>query len=206
MAMDHRFFGSRTGDSNYKFDGSGDCGMVDPGLTPPYETGKVGNRTLEVPTITKLVKDKGPRIDTTRLNPKDFQNVNGAWEWNEAKQTYVSVPMDMVEPPRLGLLVEEEDNIPCQEEKGHYTFPNHKAGPVTTAVFDKEDNHTEPDQDARPSLTEFERSLKNMLNKYSMENDSNTPDFILAEYMHACLMSFNIATRAREHWYGRRVF
>ena len=217
MAMDHRFFGSRTGDSNYKFDGSGDCGMVDPGLTPPYETGKVGNRTLEVPTITKLVKDKGPRIDTTRLNPKDFQNVNGAWEWNEAKQTYVSVPMDMVEPPRLGLLVEEEDNIPCQEEKPHYTFPNHKTGPVKTVVFDDhnayctakqevEEKGLAPDQDARPSLTEFERALKNLLNKYSMENASSTPDHILAEYMHACLMSFNIATRAREHWYGRRVF
>ena len=155
--------------------------------------------TPEAPTHSRLVKDKGPRIDTTRLNLKDFQNVNGAWEWNEAKQTYVSVPMD-AESPRLGLLVEEADNITCQEEKGHYTFPNHKTGPVTTAVFDKEDNHTETDQDARPSLTAFERALKNLLNKYSMENDSNTPDFILAEYMHACLTSFNLATRAREHW------
>ena len=74
-----------------------------------------------------------------------------------------------------------------------------------TAKQEVEDNHTEPDQDARPPLTEFERALKTLLNKYSMENRSSTPDFILAEYMHACLVSFNIATRAREHWYGRRV-
>ena len=199
-------------DYTYKFDGSGACGMVDPGLTPPYETGKVGNRCLEeVPKVTKLVKDKGPRIDTSRFDAKDFQNVNGAWEWNNDKQTYVSVPMEMAVPPRLGLLVEEKDNIPCDcgtcaEEKGHYTFPNHKTGPTKTVVFDKEADHTEPDQDARPSLTAFERSLKNLLNKYSMENRSNTPDFILAEYMHSCLINFNIATRAREHWFGRRVF
>jgi hypothetical protein len=162
----------------------------------------------EAPTrsINRLVKDKGPRIDTTAFNPKDFEHVvNGAWEWNEAKQKYVAVPMD-VEPPRLGLLVEEEDNVPCQEEKGHYTFPNHKTGPIKTVVFDQEADHTEPDQDARPSLTAFERALKNLLNKHSMENASSTPDFILAEYMHSCLINFNIATRAREHWYGRRVF
>ena len=100
-------------------------------------------------------------------------------------------------------LTEEEDNIPCQEEKRHFTFPDYATGPITTVVFDKQ---LAPDQDAWPPLTSFEQELKHLLNKYSMENDSNTPDFILAEYMHTCLTSFNLATRAREHWYGRRVF
>ena len=86
------------------------------------------------------------------------------------------------------LKIKEEDNIPCD---------------CGTCAEEKQ---LAPDQDARPPLISFEQELKHLLNKYSMESDSNTPDFILAEYMHACLTSFNLATRAREHWYGRRVF
>ena len=36
-----------------------------------------------------------------------------------------------------------------------------------------------------------------------MENDSNTPDFILAEYLCECLERFNSGIRERERWYGR---
>ena len=49
----------------------------------------------------------------------------------------------------------------------------------------------------------FEQELETILNRYSMENGSNTPDFILAQYLHGCLMSFNIAVTLREKWYGR---
>lgn len=36
-----------------------------------------------------------------------------------------------------------------------------------------------------------------------MENGSNTPDFILAQYLVNCLLSFNSAVQCREKWYGR---
>ena len=35
-----------------------------------------------------------------------------------------------------------------------------------------------------------------------MENRSNTPDFILAEYMLACLRAFEKASNDRQQWYG----
>ena len=35
------------------------------------------------------------------------------------------------------------------------------------------------------------------------ENESNTPDFILAQYLESCLTAFNTATQQRENWYGR---
>lgn len=50
----------------------------------------------------------------------------------------------------------------------------------------------------KPSLTE---ELTKLLNGY--ENDSNTPDFILAEYLTDCLNAWNAAVRARASWYGR---
>lgn len=41
------------------------------------------------------------------------------------------------------------------------------------------------------------------LNKHSAENSSNTPDFILAQYLLSCLLAFDNAVRQRENWYGR---
>lgn len=81
---------------------------------------------------------------------------------------------------------------------------------VDTVVFSpcKETFQVEqsPKKELRPPLTKFEQELRTLLNRYAMENASNTPDMILAEYLHACLEVFNAATRARERWYGRRVF
>ena len=42
-----------------------------------------------------------------------------------------------------------------------------------------------------------------LLNKHSAENRSNTPDFILAQYLERCLWAFDTAVRGREAWYGR---
>ena len=49
----------------------------------------------------------------------------------------------------------------------------------------------------------FEEELRNVINRYSMENGSNTPDFILAQYLDNCLSVFNSAVQRREKWYGR---
>lgn len=49
----------------------------------------------------------------------------------------------------------------------------------------------------------FEIELSSLINKYSKECDSNTPDFILAQFLYECLKAFNVATQQRESWYGR---
>ena len=51
----------------------------------------------------------------------------------------------------------------------------------------------------------FKEDLEELLNKYSMEVGSNTPDFILAEYMMDCYHSFNKAVNSRLQWYGERL-
>ena len=43
------------------------------------------------------------------------------------------------------------------------------------------------------------------INRSSAENGSDTPDFILGQYLLDCLESFNKAMVAREKWYGREV-
>lgn len=41
------------------------------------------------------------------------------------------------------------------------------------------------------------------MNRHSLENGSDTPDFLLADYLIHCLEAFDTAVAAREQWYGR---
>jgi len=49
------------------------------------------------------------------------------------------------------------------------------------------------------------KEIEEAINRVSAENGSNTPDFILAEYLLGSLAIFDAAVKAREKWYGREV-
>ena len=49
----------------------------------------------------------------------------------------------------------------------------------------------------------LQERIQTAINCVSAENGSDTPDFILAEYLTDCLMAWNKAIVAREKWYGR---
>lgn len=53
------------------------------------------------------------------------------------------------------------------------------------------------------SNTDFRKELEHLVNRQSIENGSNTPDFILADYLMNCLHAFDAAVARRERWYGR---
>lgn len=50
---------------------------------------------------------------------------------------------------------------------------------------------------------DFSYELRSLINRYSLENTSNTPDFVLAEYLVSCLNAFDTAVQQRENYYGR---
>jgi len=52
-------------------------------------------------------------------------------------------------------------------------------------------------------MSNFTKELQTLINKYSKENESNTPDFMLAQYLVDCLASLNALMDTREKWYGR---
>jgi hypothetical protein len=52
-------------------------------------------------------------------------------------------------------------------------------------------------------LSDFRKDIERTINRYSKENGSNTPDFILAQYLEDCLGAFGKAVMAREKAYGR---
>jgi hypothetical protein len=50
-------------------------------------------------------------------------------------------------------------------------------------------------------MRSFEKELEELINKYSKENDSDTPDFILATYISECLIAYARAVNDRDEWY-----
>ena len=44
----------------------------------------------------------------------------------------------------------------------------------------------------------FETDIRDAINRHSKENGSNTPDFVLAAYLVACLKNFDYFTRYRD--------
>lgn len=51
--------------------------------------------------------------------------------------------------------------------------------------------------------SEFRRDLAALLTSHSVEGGSNTPDYILAQYLQDCLSAFDKAVNHREAWHGR---
>lgn len=51
---------------------------------------------------------------------------------------------------------------------------------------------------------EFRKELESVINRHSMENGSDTPDFLLAEYLTAQLNLWDQFVTRREQWYGRK--
>jgi len=50
---------------------------------------------------------------------------------------------------------------------------------------------------------DFRRELTDLINRQSMESRSNTPDYILGQYLEGCLLAFDTAVQQRETHYGR---
>lgn len=54
-----------------------------------------------------------------------------------------------------------------------------------------------------PPPNPLAQAIADALNRHSAENGSNTPDFILAEFLMSCLAAFDAAQAGRTRWYAR---
>lgn len=87
---------------------------------------------------------------------------------------------------------------PCKPEIFEATYNAEPEGePIGVAVPGPVDVHS---QEARDSS--FERSLESIINQHSRENGSNTPDFILAQFLMGCVRAWDAAVMRRSQWYG----
>jgi len=52
------------------------------------------------------------------------------------------------------------------------------------------------------NMPDLRDDVRDLLNRHSRENASNTPDFILADFLMSCLEAFEFGVQERESWYG----
>jgi len=52
-------------------------------------------------------------------------------------------------------------------------------------------------------VSSFRDVLRDLINQYSLENGSNTPDYVLAWFLADCLQAFDTAINMRGAHYGR---
>lgn len=50
----------------------------------------------------------------------------------------------------------------------------------------------------------FRKELETLINRYSLENNSNTPDFLLADYLTKCLDIYEDIVNKNNDWHGRQ--
>lgn len=50
----------------------------------------------------------------------------------------------------------------------------------------------------------FRSELTGIINFYSLDSESDSPDFILAEFLEDCLDAFDKAVNQRERFFGRK--
>mgnify|MGYP001160518195 CR=1 FL=1 len=49
-------------------------------------------------------------------------------------------------------------------------------------------------------VTEFQKKLEQLINEHNMESESNTADFLLAQFLVDCLAAFVKTTNNRDIW------
>ena len=72
-----------------------------------------------------------------------------------------------------------------------------------------EDSATKPERVDEPQITDdapdFRSELCELLNRHSIENRSDTPDWILRNFLCDALRAFDVAVCQRSDWYGTEV-
>ena len=107
-------------------------------------------------------------------------------------------------------LTEYEQNfIKSAEEFLRVNLPHGKSETACTYIAGFLDivkrltSATGPLSEQEDDLT-LRKEIEELLNRHSMENVCDTPDFILAHYLDDCLRAYQTATLQREDWYGRK--
>lgn len=84
--------------------------------------------------------------------------------------------------------------------------------PVAIVIWMGADPATFPAIAEQPSMPAYptppgtlRQDIERAINRHSAESGSNTPDFILADFLVDCLAAFDKASRAREKWYGKAL-
>lgn len=52
---------------------------------------------------------------------------------------------------------------------------------------------------------DLEKDIEVLMNQYNVDTMTDTPDFILAEYLMTCLRNYLVTKANTEEWFGKRI-
>jgi hypothetical protein len=81
--------------------------------------------------------------------------------------------------------------------------PGHYQGPIACEFFRPRRPRRQAGRaEGGEDMSDLREDIRQVLNRHSAENASNTPDFILADFLLGCLVYYEQAIQARSKWYG----
>ncbi len=78
----------------------------------------------------------------------------------------------------------------------------HKQNVNTTLTEELDVNYLQDKQEESDRIELFKKDIAYVINKHSMEDESNTPDYVLANYLYNCLLAFNRGVNDRTEFYN----
>lgn len=96
---------------------------------------------------------------------------------------------------------DQEGNLLFETESNIQTVSTGMSLAPTKNIYSKNLEMTKEEREKK--LREFKYGVEKLINGLSLDNMSDTPDFILAEYLMRCLENFNASTRRRTKWYSK---
>lgn len=86
-----------------------------------------------------------------------------------------------------------------------YVLPVKYGPDLWRAKHEKTHGTTEKVRAMAEEKRTLKKELESLLNRYSTENKSNTPDFILAGHLIDCLELWEKTVQLRDDWYGLKL-
>lgn len=103
------------------------------------------------------------------------------------------------------LTTSESVNIKGRAIQGKKTEPDEMLGYIddlNKTLFKDVDPIILPDESVVVTQKTFLGELGTVLNRYSKENLSDTPDFVLAQFLNNVLSAYGDAVKKRDKWFG----
>lgn len=102
----------------------------------------------------------------------------------------------------LTILTTTERLVILREDVNGSSMEPDKMLQLVEKVADKIYENVPPVPEGEVEEKDFQKELSALINRHSQENESNTPDFLLAKFMHESLLAANTLVNRREDWYG----
>jgi len=163
--------------------------LTGPKLSPGMRAERQLAADMRIPVVDMIGQFSGHDVPHDEPKAPTYTKHTGDWlgALTAAIPYLETLEADNIHDPSVGLRRDQELTDVLQDAKDIVA--------AAEAVRRLEDN----------TPRTFAQELTSLVNRYSQEADSDTPDFILAAYLVNGLVAFNNAVKAREQWYGREV-